>query len=420
MSIFSASSQTQAPTPEQAASIEGNVDYVRTGPGSLCGAYLRSFWQPVYIGSELAPGRSVAITIMSQNLALYRSQEGSVHCVDNRCAHRGVVLSAGWVEGDVIRCPYHGWAFGADGQCVDQPLEHEGFAKKVKIGGYPTREYLGLIFVFLGEGEPREFPSFPEWDRADYVAPVMEVRHCNWFQNVENFQDEAHVWFTHLGSALNKLDLSKLPRLTYEKTSWGLANVATTVTGQRRITLFGMPNMGMFMVPSIVITAPAPNVYETGWQTFLDWRVPIDDESHFQVHAIMVSLKREADDEYLKLWENRRNQDNHERARVVAEKVRIGQMPYNDIPSLKGASVPFAQDDVTQVGQGVYANRTKGIEHLGVTDAGVLAIRRMYREELTALAEGRPLRDWVRPEGLLPRSGDEPDKLDGAKPNVAP
>lgn len=397
---------TEPLTAEQSASIEGTVDYVRTGPGTLCGTYLRRFWQPVYVGSELAPGRSRAITIMGQKLALYRSQDGSVHCVENRCAHRGVVLSAGWVEGDTIRCPYHGWAYGPDGQCVEQPLEHKGYAKNVRIGGYPTREYLGLIFVFLGEGEPREFPRFPEWEKADHVGAIIEVRRCNWFQNLENFQDEAHVWFTHLGSALNKLDLSKLPRLTYEKTSWGLANVATMADGQQRITLFGMPNMGMFMVPSNVITAPEPNEYETGWQTFLDWRVPVDDKSHLQVHAVMVSLKRKADEQYFKLWENRRNTENHERARLVAELVRNGEITYNEIASLKGASVPFAQDDVTQVGQGVYANRSKGIEHLGATDAGVVAIRRMYKEELTALAEGRPPQDWVRPEGLLPQSGD--------------
>ena len=67
--------------------------------------------------------------------------------------------------------------------------------------------------------------------------------------------------------------------------------------------------------------------------------------------------------------------------------------------------MPLAQDEVVQVGQGVIADRRRGIENLGSTDVGVVAIRRLYTQELEALAEGRPLHNFERPEGLLPKGG---------------
>lgn len=396
---------TEPLTPEQEASLDGQVDYIRTGPGTLCGTYLRKFWQPIMVGSKLEAGRSRALTIMGQKLAVYRSQEGVAHCVDNRCAHRGAMLTGGWVEGDTIRCPYHGWAFGAGGQCVDQPFENEGYKKNIWIGGYPTREYLGLIFVYLGEGDPPEFPIYPEWDNADLVMPLTEIRHCNWFQNVENFQDETHVWFTHLRSALTSLNLAEYPKVTCEKTPWGLSHVSVTPDGRRRSTLFGMPNIGMFTVPPGNLTVEQVNDYEDEWEVFLSWRVPVDDESHMQVHAVKISLMKPADEEYLKLWERLGTEEIDERARFYAQQVRDGILPMDELANLD-LNVPVAQDDVVQLGQGVYPNRTRGVENLGAGDNGVIAIRRLYEQELTAHAEGRALQEWERPEGLLPETGE--------------
>ena len=68
---------------------------------------------------------------------LYRGAEGRVHLLDARCVHRRTQLSAGWVEGDAIRCFYHGWKYDHTGQCVEQPAEPKSFAHKVTIGSYP-------------------------------------------------------------------------------------------------------------------------------------------------------------------------------------------------------------------------------------------------------------------------------------------
>ena len=390
--------------PQAPLADEGTVDFVSTGPGTLAGRYLRQFWQPIVEARKVESGRSIPLTIMSQKLAVYRSQDGRIHCVDNRCAHRGAMLSTGWVEGDVIRCPYHGWAFGPDGQCVDQPLEAEGYKKNIRIGGYPTKEYLGMIFVFLGVGEPPEFPRYPEWERAKMVSAQIDTRPCNWFQNVENFVDEGHIWFTHQGSALKNLQLDAVPKITNEKTPWGFRNVATTPDGRRRQVLFGMPNVGMFAVhPDNIRRQGEPeSAQHAPWQMFLDWRVPVDDETHLQVHCIAVYMDGEPTEQMRARWRDFAAAEAE--AHDVARRVRAGELHYDQIAEMCH-HVPLAQDEVVQVGQGVIADRRKGIEHLGASDAGIVAVRRLYVQELTAFAEGRPLTDWVRPEGLLPVSG---------------
>ncbi|HEY3116170.1 MAG TPA: Rieske 2Fe-2S domain-containing protein, partial [Chloroflexota bacterium] len=100
-------------------------ELVRTGPGTLAGRYLRGFWQPVAVAADLPIGRAKPIRVMSEDFTLYRGESGQPHVLAFRCAHRGTQLSTGWVEGDSLRCFYHGWRYDPDGQCVEQPAEPE-------------------------------------------------------------------------------------------------------------------------------------------------------------------------------------------------------------------------------------------------------------------------------------------------------
>ena len=143
------------------------TDFAHTGPDTLAGKYLRLFWQPVQLARDLPSGRAKPIRIMSQDFTLYRGQSGQAHLVDARCPHRGTQLSAGWIEGDALRCYYHGWVYAPDGQCVEQPAEPEPFCNRIKIRSFPTYAYLGLIFAYLGEGDPPPVPRFSQLEGSE-------------------------------------------------------------------------------------------------------------------------------------------------------------------------------------------------------------------------------------------------------------
>src|SRR5256885_4449794 len=95
---------------------------------------------------------------MSEDFALYRGESGQAQVIDYRCPHRGAQMHLGLVEGDDIRCVYHGWKFEYGGQCIEQPAGEPGFARKGRIGRYSARENLGLAFAYFWEGGPPAFP----------------------------------------------------------------------------------------------------------------------------------------------------------------------------------------------------------------------------------------------------------------------
>ena len=173
------------------------VDYMDcfpTGPDTIAGKYMRKFWQPVLRADHLQPGWAKPIRIMSEDFTLFRGESGNPHVVDFRCPHRQSTLSVGWVEDDCIRCRFHGWKFDASGQCVEQPAEKEAFSEKVRIRSCPTEEYLGLIFVYFGEGEAPSLPRYPDFEKEGLWVETY-VRPCNFLNNIEN--DPVHIPFTH-------------------------------------------------------------------------------------------------------------------------------------------------------------------------------------------------------------------------------
>src|SRR6185503_9116795 len=141
-----------------------------TGMGKL----LRRFWQPVALSRE--------------ELTLLRERSGKPYLIGGRCAHRQTLLHTGWVEGERIRCTYHGWQYDGDGQCTQRPAERDDGLPRVKIAGYALHEYCGLVFAYLGDGDPPEFdlPRKDAFERPGaLLASGRERWDVNWFQQIE-------------------------------------------------------------------------------------------------------------------------------------------------------------------------------------------------------------------------------------------
>ena len=352
-------------------------DFVRTGPDTPMGKLLRSSWQPVALSSDVAAGEAVSVRIMGEALTLYRGQGGQAHLISDRCAHRGTTLSVGWVEEDCVRCFYHGWKYDATGQCVEMPAEAESFAAKIRIAAYPAQEFAGLVFAYLGEGQPPELPRLPELCRDYGVQWAFKmVWPCNWFQRIENAFDPWHALFTHRrGSPTHTTFLGSGEGIIFgtEETDWGLRFTAVRGAENTRITEFLWPNCSHIMTSGPDPTQP--------WLDDVFWTVPVDDEQTLRVNIFSAPYDGEAAEHLRGMAESQHDYDPSAHHAELFRK----QFP-------ESISVIQAQDYVAQVGQGAIADRAT--EHLGTSDRGVIALRKVFRRELDAAHAGQAGKRW--------------------------
>ena len=361
-------------------------DLGQTGPGTLAGRYLRSFWQPIFHAAELGAGRTRLVRVMGEEFALYRGQDGVARMIQPRCPHRGMLLTAGTVEGEGIRCFYHGWKFGDDGQCVEQPAEPKPFCEKIALRTYPTRESLGLIFAYLGEGEPPAFPRVSSFEEEGvFTHTDSYVRPANFFNNLENLLDTSHLAYAHAHVTETWDNYADGPAISVDETSWGMRVTAVRPrSGKRLVAYFGMPNMALARGPR--------NDPEVDYREFRAWWVPIDDTRHTQFTVVAVRGKsREQFERYrARQMELRKRHDLDREALTWA--VLSGERTLADLDPDR-VHIIFLQDDIAQAGCGTIHERPP--EHLGRSDIGVIAVRKLWLRELRAFANGEPLTEWT-------------------------
>jgi len=360
------------------------VDYMDcfpTGTDTIAGKYMRKFWHPVLRADDLQPGRAKPIRIMGEDFTLYRGESGNPHVVDFRCPHRQSTLAVGWVEDDCIRCRFHGWKFDASGQCVEQPAEKEAFSEKVRIRSCPTEEYLGLIFVYFGEGEAPSLPRYPDFEKEGLWVETY-VRPCNFLNNIEN--DPVHIPFTHKESEFFLRRPREIPSVVQEETEWGLMLTTSTTTGRIQYLHYGMPNILGFKESD---------------RDHLAWRVPIDDESHASFQLDIQHVKDGIEGEAVKKRHAARTGKLGRSPNELGAAVLRGEIRIQDLAGDDKANIVWVQDYAVQVGQGPIALRKK--ENLGRSDAPLILQRKIWIRELQALAENKPLTPWHRPERLI-------------------
>jgi phenylpropionate dioxygenase-like ring-hydroxylating dioxygenase large terminal subunit len=158
-------------------------ELTRVGPGTPCGEYLRRFWQPIILSSELTdlPRR---IRILGEDLVVFRDKRGAIGLLELYCPHRGTSLEFGLIGEKGIRCCYHGWLFDVDGTILETPGEPADSTLKDRLfhGAYPVHENVGLVFAYMGPPEKR--PAFPRLDTYDLpgyklIARAPTVWECN-------------------------------------------------------------------------------------------------------------------------------------------------------------------------------------------------------------------------------------------------
>jgi nitrite reductase/ring-hydroxylating ferredoxin subunit len=345
----------------------------RVGGGTPMGELLRRYWHPVGLSSD-ATQTPRQIRVLGEELILFRDGQGRAGLLYPRCVHRGASLYYGRVEEDGIRCCYHGWKFTADGECIDQPCEPDNGAATrglVRQPYYAVKELYGLIFAYMGP--PEKQPILPRYDVLENLEPGEFIEAdansigtggpvivpCNWLQHFENVMDPFHVPILHGSFSGNQFTakMALMPKVKFEYTERGTRSVQLRdIEGgvHRRITEAVLPT---------IRAVANPRADKDGPCTLLGWVLPIDD-TNFRIYSAgrvtgpgqLAKIRSHYDG---RLWQEL-SEEEHQR------------MP---------------GDYETQVSQGEISFHSE--EHLNSTDRGISMLRKVYRDQLAAIAAGK-------------------------------
>ena len=145
----------------------------------------------------------LARTICETPLVFYKSATSGYVALDNRCCHRAAPLSIGRVEGDCIRCMYHGLLYNPDGKVIEIPGQ-DHIADSMRVRSYPLAVSGGMIWIWMGD------PELADESQIYHFAPLSEPENwrgydkgaymyydANWLLIVDNLADFSHVAFVH-------------------------------------------------------------------------------------------------------------------------------------------------------------------------------------------------------------------------------
>jgi hypothetical protein len=388
-------------------SAEQNDRITRTGPDAPAGALLRRYWQPAALVDELSGNRPVKpVKLMGENLVIFRDTRGRYGLIGRACPHRGTDLAYGRLEDGGLRCAFHGWLFDVTGRCLQTPAEPDGsnLCANIRQKAYPVVERSGILFAYLGPGEP---PVLPHIDC--FVAPGTHtfafkgMIDCNWLQSLEVGIDPAHTSFLHRffhdedpdegygklfrdKSIDSDMPMTRImrefprPRIEVEETDYGmrvitLREISATKT-HVRVTNLMFPNA--FVIPM------------SREMTISQWHVPVDDQRHYW-YAIFTSFGAPVDKDEMR----RQRLELYQLPDYAPRKNKTNDYGFD----------PHEQEHATFTGMGADINvhdqwacesmgaiQDRTNEHLGQSDKAITAYRRLLRTAIDqARNGGRPL-----------------------------
>lgn len=357
-------------------------------------------------------GAPLPVKILGEELALFRDDQGRAGLLGLHCSHRGADLSYGRVEDGGLRCIYHGWLYDIHGGCLDQPGEPGGGAARHEIChlSYPCRESGGVIFAYLGPGEPPLLPNY-EFLRvpADYRTVTKIYYHCNFLQGNEGNIDPVHLSFLHQKLVETEADPRRIvpganvsdnyllgkdhtPAIEVELTDFGLRIYTIRKTGADhiylRITNFVMPNLSAFGGSTI------------GEGYSVHWHVPIDDSSHYK-YVFMFSREK-ALDNALRSKSRVELTPDHKLTRNPANRYRQNRESMKT-ETFTGMGFNFqAHDAFATESPGPVQDRTS--EHLVSSDKAIVAARKLLLNAIHDVKQGCEPQHVIRD----PQSRDVP------------
>ncbi len=167
----------------------------------MAGQYVRNHWYAAALTGEIAGGRLLARTVLAESILLFRTGDGRLVAVEDRCPHRNVALSLGRVVGERLQCGYHGLQFDVGGRCVHMPGTDAKPPAQLRLRTYCVAERYGYVWIWMGVEEEADIALVPDYswqsDPAWTGALHVQATNCNYRLALENVLDLSHVTFVH-------------------------------------------------------------------------------------------------------------------------------------------------------------------------------------------------------------------------------
>jgi phthalate 4,5-dioxygenase len=400
---------------------EQNQLLTRIGPGSDCGQLLRQYWQPIALVDEfdahfdarMAQRPLKAVRALGQDFVLFRDANLQFKLFDRDCPHRGADLAFGRLEPDGLRCPFHGWKFASDGQCIETPGEPKGstLCTRIQQRSYSVQVSAGIVWAWLSHlpATTSPLPPLPALDcfraPASHSFAFKGLWHANWLQCVEVGIDPAHPSFLHRffadasledaygkqfrGASAGDIDgerwpMSRImrescsPEIHFDARPWGFEiKTLRPLTPKKthvRVTQSIFPQA--FLIP----------LSET--VTITQWHLPVDD-THTYWYSVFTSLDQPLDKTTMREQRLRGNPAPD----FLPQMGRHNDWGFNAQEQATRTFLGMGEDDINVHDQwavesmGPIADRTR--EHLGTTDKVIIANRRKLQAEIDALKTGQ-------------------------------
>ena len=381
---------------------EANERLTRVGPGTPMGELMRRYWLPVRPTAQLIEEEVMAVRLLGEDLVLFRSADGQMGLVGDRCPHRMTEMRYGIPDVGGLRCCYHGWMFAPSGQCIETPLEaaHDPFKDRIRIKGYPVQDMGGLVWAYMG---PEPAPLLPPWDL--FVMPnalrqigIMNLA-CNWLQCHENTGDPTHSVYLH--GNLFEYVLRKQGKMDERAADGQIHTLFSRMDMGRGIeSLYANPTrhgMEKGIKYSKALGAEKDHISRHATVIFpfytqtggpgmvrqeFQIRVPVDDTNTYHINYGCYMAPEEVP--------------------APAQE----SIPYYDVPLFDDDGKPIldfvlAQDAHAWISQGPITDRTQ--EHLGRTDLPIVFMRRQFEEQMRIVEDGGDPMNVFRDPVTMPK-----------------
>jgi phenylpropionate dioxygenase-like ring-hydroxylating dioxygenase large terminal subunit len=356
------------------------------------------YWIPFALSDNLVAGDApTPVRLFGEQYVAFRAENGRIGFFDELCPHRRASLLLARVEGNGLRCIYHGWKMDVAGcvvECLTQVQRAEQFAASVRVRHFPVHETGGIAWVWLGGTDAPPFPDLPF--SAEYgvnTSLTFSVVPCNWLQGVEGGLDSAHgpilhqTWIRDIvrrqSASINtdgvEFTFAAPPQYETEPAPFGMTTASLRDAGEGRT----FTRITHYFFPLVIVV---PTGYEDHTQIFAF--APVDDTHHLLIFGNYGTIPQMTQHDFGSVRDDIRPDPRNFASLQGDRSNRWGQdRALMDDGHFTGVGRSVIDEDaLVQVSMGPIVDRTK--ENLSSSDVAVAQARRLTLDTLAAVDDG--------------------------------